>query len=66
MSECGVGLLYTKYLELKEKLDKEGLFLESHKLPIPDYPEVVGIITAATGSVINAGIPKISENQSNI
>lgn len=53
MSECGVGLLYTKYLELKEKLDKEGLFLESHKLPIPDYPEVVGIITAATGEAIN-------------
>lgn len=53
MTECGVGLLYQKYLELKDKLDKEGLFLESHKMPIPDYAENVGIITAATGEAIN-------------
>lgn len=53
MTECGVGILYQKYLQLKEKLDREGLFLESHKMRIPEYPETVGIITAATGEAIN-------------
>lgn len=53
MTECGVGLLYQRYLELKNKLEQEGLFLESHKMPIPEYPEIVGIITAATGEAIN-------------
>lgn len=53
MAECGVGLLYQNYLELKAKLEEEGLFKEEHKLPIPDYPECVGIITAPTGEAIN-------------
>lgn len=53
MQEIGIGLLYKQFLELKDKLAKEGLFDEAHKMPIPDYPETVGIITAATGEAIN-------------
>lgn len=53
MQQVGIGLLYEKYLELKNKLDQEGLFLESHKMAIPEYPEVVGVITALTGEAIN-------------
>lgn len=53
MTECGIGILYQKYLELKNKLEHEGLFAAEHKLPIPDYPENVGIITAPTGEAIN-------------
>lgn len=39
MVEAGIGLLYQEYLELKDKLQKEGLFEESKKLPLPVYPE---------------------------
>ena len=53
MVQVGLGLLYEKYLALKNKLDNEGLFLESHKMPIPEYPTVVGVITALTGEAIN-------------
>lgn len=53
MQQVGIGLLYEKYLELKNKLEQEGLFLESHKMAIPEYPEVVGVITALTGEAIN-------------
>lgn len=53
MQQVGIGLLYEQYLELKNKLDKEGLFLDSHKMAIPEYPEVVGVITALTGEAIN-------------
>ncbi len=53
MQQVGIGLLYEQYLELKNKLEKEGLFLESHKMSIPEYPEVVGVITALTGEAIN-------------
>lgn len=49
----GVGLLYQQFLDLKEKLSKEGLFKESRKLPLPNYPEVVGVITAPTGDAIH-------------
>lgn len=49
----GIGLLYQQFLDLKEKLYKEGLFDESKKLPLPQYPEVVGVITASTGDAIH-------------
>lgn len=53
MVQVGLGLLFEKYLALKNKLEHEGLFLESHKMPIPEYPMVVGVITALTGEAIN-------------
>lgn len=52
MAETGIGLLYQEFLDLKEKLAKEGLFDESKKLKLPEYPEKVAIITASTGEAI--------------
>lgn len=53
MIQEGVGILYQQYLDLKEKLFKEGLFDEDKKLPIPEYPEKVAVITAPTGEAIH-------------
>lgn len=52
MEEDGLGDLYTKYQELKNKLEKQGLFDEEHKMPIPVMPKVIGVLTSSTGSVI--------------
>ena len=52
MQEDGVGDLYTRYQELKSKLEKQGMFDEKHKIPIPKMPEVIGVLTSQTGSVI--------------
>ena len=52
MEEDGQGDLYTKYKELKEKLEKEGLFNELHKKNIPLMPKVIGVLTSKTGAVI--------------
>lgn len=52
MEEAGVGVLQRKFLELKEKLEKEGLFNEAHKKKIPKLPKFIGIITSPTGAVI--------------
>ena len=48
----GLGALHLAYLQLKEKLSKEGLFALEHKLPIPRYPKIVGIVTSPTGAAI--------------
>lgn len=50
--EEGLGLLYQKYEQLKEQLEKEGLFSREHKKEIPAYPVSVGIVTARTGAAI--------------
>ncbi len=48
----GIGHLYEMYEALKRKLDAEGLFDVSHKVPIPRYAKTVGIVTASTGAAI--------------
>ena len=52
MLEDGVGNLYIAYEQLKEKLQKEGLFDKTHKKKIPKIPKRVGIVTASTGAAI--------------
>ncbi len=52
MQEDGLGDLYTKYQELKKKLEMEGLFDTRHKKKIPFMPEKIGVLTSKTGSVI--------------
>ena len=48
----GVGELHIAYEQLKEKLEKEGLFDASHKKPLPKYPKRVGVITSPTGAAV--------------
>ncbi|MBQ9790251.1 MAG: exodeoxyribonuclease VII large subunit [Clostridia bacterium] len=48
----GMGELYKKYLELKEKLEEQGIFDERYKKQIPKYAMSVGVVTSETGAVI--------------
>ena len=52
MKEDGIGDLYKEYEELKNKLEKEGFFDNSHKQKIPFMPKTIGVLTSKTGSVI--------------
>ena len=52
MLEDGTGDLHEQFEKLKAKLEKEGLFDELHKKPIPLYPKVIGVLTSQTGAVI--------------
>lgn len=49
----GVGALQLAFRQLKEKLEKEGLFREERKRLIPRFPETVGIVTSPTGAAIH-------------
>lgn len=52
MQPDGIGALYLAFEQLKEKLEKEGLFSERWKVPIPTFPSTVGVVTAQTGAAI--------------
>lgn len=52
MEEDGLGDLYTRYQELKQKLEKDGFFDEENKQKIPKFPKTIGVLTSKTGSVI--------------
>ena len=52
MQQDGEGDLYVKFKELKDKLEKEGLFDDIHKKKIPIMPKIIGVLTSNTGAVI--------------
>jgi exodeoxyribonuclease VII large subunit len=52
MREAGLGELMRRFLELKEKLRREGLFDAARKRPIPRVPRTVGIVTSPTGAAL--------------
>ncbi|MBA4535768.1 exodeoxyribonuclease VII large subunit [Bacillus aquiflavi] len=52
MQPDGIGDLFLAYEQLKEKLEKEGLFLVDHKKGLPKYPKKIGVITSPTGAAI--------------
>ena len=52
MQPDGIGALYLAYEQLKEKLYRNGIFDKSHKLPLPRYPERIGVITSPTGAAV--------------
>ena len=52
MQEDGIGDLYKQYEELKNKLEKEGIFRSEHKKKIPLMPKTIGVLTSQTGAVI--------------
>jgi len=48
----GIGALQLAFQQLKEKLEKEGLFDHAHKKNIPFMPKKIGIVTSPTGAAI--------------
>jgi exodeoxyribonuclease VII large subunit len=48
----GLGALQKAYEQLKKNLDKEGLFSEEHKKPLPEFPWKVGVVTSSTGAAV--------------
>ena len=50
--KSGIGELYQKFIELKNKLESEGYFKEDAKKPICKFAKNIGIVTSETGAVI--------------
>lgn len=52
MHPDGIGDLFIAFQQLKEKLEKEGLFSIDHKQSLPKYPSIIGVITSPTGAAV--------------
>jgi len=57
MQLFGVGSLFAQLEQLRMKLQKEGLFDQSRKKPLPRFPKSIGVITSL-GSAAHADILK--------
>lgn len=52
IEEAGEGLLQRRYEELKQKLDREGLFSQALKKAIPGFAKHIGVITSPSGAAV--------------
>ena len=50
---AGLGDLARAFAELKDKLDKEGLFAPERKKPLPPYPRKIAVLAAPEGAAIH-------------
>lgn len=66
MEPAGKGALYLAFEQLKEKLEKEGLFDLVHKNKIPLLPKKIGIVTSPTGAAIRDILSVIQRRFPNI
>ncbi len=49
----GAGLLHAAFERLKDKLQQEGLFDPAHKRPLPEFPELIGVVTSPSGAAMH-------------
>jgi len=52
LEPAGLGALQLAFEQLKEKLEKEGLFRPERKRPIPPFPRKIGIVTSPKSAAL--------------
>lgn len=52
LRKAGVGALHQQFIQLRDRLQAEGLFDEARKSPPPRFPKRIGVLTSPTGAVI--------------
>lgn len=62
----GLGELQQAFERLKKKLFEEGLFADDHKIPLPEYPMRIGIVTSPTGAAIQDIISVLSRRMPSV
>lgn len=48
----GIGQLAVTFEKLKSKLEKEGLFAQENKKPLPAFPSTIAVVTSETGAAV--------------
>jgi exodeoxyribonuclease VII large subunit len=50
--EAGRGDLHERFMRLKEKLEREGLFASENKRPLPAFPRRLGVVTSLQAAAL--------------
>jgi len=52
LRSAGLGPLYERFLRMKEKLEREGLFEAAAKRELPPYPGAIGVVTSLAAAAL--------------
>ena len=53
MRQAGAGALFEKFLQLKAKLEAQGLFDAARKRPLPVMPRAIGVVTSLGAAALH-------------
>ena len=66
MEDAGAGLLRQQFEQLKNRLNAQGVFDLSHKKPLPNHINCVGIVTSPTGAAVKDILTVLKRRNPNI
>ncbi len=66
LAPLGRGNLYLAFEQLREKLQKEGLFNLEHKKKIPNYPNRIGILTSPNAAALQDVLKVLKDHRADI
>src|SRR6185295_8569426 len=66
LEPAGLGALQLAFDQLKEKLDKEGLFSADRKRRIPPLPRKIGIVTSPKGAALHDVLTVLKRRHNNV
>ena len=52
LEEIGDGALRYAFEQLKQALEKQGLFAAKHKQGLPKFPRAIGVVTSSSGAAV--------------
>ena len=52
LRRAGLGPLYERFLKLKDKLEREGLFDAAARRELPPYPRAIGVVTSVAAAAL--------------
>lgn len=52
LRRAGLGRLYERFLQLRDRLSAEGLFDATRKRPLPLYPRTIGLVTSPAAAAL--------------
>jgi len=63
---AGLGPLYERFLRMKEKLEREGLFDQAAKRPLPAHPRTVGIVTSLAAAALRDVLTTLARRNASV
>jgi exodeoxyribonuclease VII large subunit len=66
LSRAGPGALFEQFLQLKAKLEAQGLFDTVRKRPLPALPRAVGVVTSAGAAALHDVVSALRRRASHV